>query len=555
MAVSSKSVAGTLVIRDEAGKDVATTTEVHGGPPYWLEAEIPAASSRSYRAIVANDKALSCRAVTIADAPEPIARTWGVVWPVHAEWSPAMEDLYSAWVEKLFDAPLADQPSWNALHDVLRDKSRNFLHDYLGTGEDDEDRQPKPLVIDPDCADMPYFLRAYFSFKMGLPFGYSSCTRGSSWSAPHCQKWHTNLEDFSKIRDPIDAFGEFLRVTLADTVHSGTGRAAAEDDNTDYYPVSLTWDSLRPGAIYADPYGHVLVIAKKIRETKDSGGVLLAVDGQPDGTVARKRFWRGNFLFAVGPGFGSPGWKRFRPVVMENGRLRQLTNQEIKNDAAYGDYSLEETTLDAEGFYDKMEDVLSPSPLDPTRALMEIIQALEEQVKTRVNSVNNGTKNLATSPDKIDMPEGAAIFETTGPWEDFSTPSRDMRLLIAIDVALGFPDHVVKRADRYAMPSGKTPAEVKADLDGLLARELDDRKFTYPRSDGSSWELKLSDVVARQRELEVAYDPNDCPEVRWGAPPRSDEMKTCRRRAPGDQIAQMRKSRVWFRERKRPPRP
>ena len=34
------------------------------------------------------------------------------------------------------------------------------------------------LVIRPDCADLPYFLRAYFAFKMGLPFGYSKCTRG-----------------------------------------------------------------------------------------------------------------------------------------------------------------------------------------------------------------------------------------------------------------------------------------------------------------------------------------------------------------------------------------
>ena len=32
------------------------------------------------------------------------------------------------------------------------------------------------------------------------------------------------------------------------------------------------------------------------------------------------------------------------------------------------------------------------------------------------------------------MPDGPAIFETTGAWEDFATPSRDLRLLIAMDV-------------------------------------------------------------------------------------------------------------------------
>jgi hypothetical protein len=59
--------------------------------------------------------------------------------------------------------------------------------------------------------------------------------------------------------------------------------------------------------------------------------VLLAVDAQPDGTVARKRFWRGNFLFAQDPTLGSPGFKRFRPIIREkNGVLRRLTNDEIR---------------------------------------------------------------------------------------------------------------------------------------------------------------------------------------------------------------------------------
>ena len=73
--------------------------------------------------------------------------------------------------------------------------------------------------------------------------------------------------------------------------------------------MALKEDTLRPGTIFADPYGHVLVVAKRIAQTADAGGVLLAVDGQPDGTVSRKRFWRGNFLFAIDPSLGSAGFK------------------------------------------------------------------------------------------------------------------------------------------------------------------------------------------------------------------------------------------------------
>ena len=122
------------------------------------------------------------------------------------------------------------------------------------------------------------------------------------------------------------------------------------------------------------------------------------------------------------------------------------------------------------------------------------------------------------------MPDGAAIFETTGGWEDFSTPSRDLRLLIAIDVVRSFPERVARRPERYAAAPGKQPAEVRAELEAILATELSSRRVTYQRSDGSAQELSISDVVARAKQLEMAYNPNDCPETRWGAPPGSPEM-------------------------------
>jgi hypothetical protein len=60
--------------------------------------------------------------------------------------------------------------------------------------------------------------------------------------------------------------------------------------------------------------------------------------------------------------------------------------------------------------------------------------------------------------------------------------------------------------------------------------------------------------VARSEALEMGYDPNDCPEVRWGAPPGSAEASTCARRAPAEQTARMARYRPWFHERRRPPR-
>jgi hypothetical protein len=210
--------------------------------------------------------------------------------------------------------------------------------------------------------------------------------------------------------------------------------------------------------------------------------------------------------------------------------------------------------MTTEDFYDRMDDVMSPSPLDPLRAMKEAITSLEEQVKTRVTSVENGRKFQNSGKGEANMPDGPAIFETTGAWEDFSTPSRDLRLLIAIDVVRGFPDRVARRPERYAMPRGRSVADVKAELQSVLASELATRKFSYPRSDGSQWTLALRDVIDRAADLEMAYNPNDCVELRWGAPARSEEGSTCKRSAPAAQRAKMTKYRPWLHERRRPPR-
>ena len=104
------------------------------------------------------------------------------------------------------------------------------------------------------------------------------------------------------------------------------------------------------------------------------------------------------------------------------------------------------------------------------------------------------------------------------------------------------------------MPKDKSPAEVKAELEGVLAAELPARKFIYTRSDGSAWTLSVKDVIDRASVLEMAYNPNDCVELRWGASEKSEEASTCKRLAPAAQRAKMNKYRVWFHERRRPPR-
>src|SRR5207302_5486563 len=165
-------------------------------PYFWL-AEVASPAAGTWRATLALDRApAGCStisreiAVRATQPPRPSA-TSGSVWPLRNTWNRATENLFSAWIEKLFDDPLDAAPSWPALHEVLRDPSRNVLFNHLGLGED-----AMKMILRPDCADLPYFLRGYFAFKMGLPFGYSKCTRGSGGKPPKCVQWLSiqNLE-------------------------------------------------------------------------------------------------------------------------------------------------------------------------------------------------------------------------------------------------------------------------------------------------------------------------------------------------------------------------
>jgi hypothetical protein len=579
MVISEKPIRGALSLIAPDGSVAAKSADRLGGSaPYSWFAEVAVPAPGAWHATLAPDQgATECSAITndiavSAAKPEPVRTPSGAFWQVRNSWNATNEALYGAWIEKLFDAPPDKDLNWKVWSEVLRDRSRNFLFNHLGRGEDDGKGGLRP-----DCADFVYFLRAYFAYKMGLPFGYSNCSRGFGGRAPKCAQWF-DMEHPELTRPPAPPeadhasatpaatpkqqagllglfgdqpdtpagpaakppppkpkrpsnFSEYLR-DVGDVVHTGAVRVAGNDDATDFYTIPLTREALRPGTVYADPYGHVLVLVHLVPEVDGKPGVFLAVDAEPDGSITRKRFWRGNFLFVHDPALGGPGFKRFRPIVRDKngGPLRRLSNAEIAKNPQYGDFSLEQSQMSMETFYDRMDDVMSPEPLDPVKAMTDAVASLNEQVKTRVISVENGRKWQEKAAETA-MPNGASIFEASGAWEDFSTPARDFRLLIAI-------------------PSGKSAADMKGQLQAVLASELTSRKITYTRSDGSPWTLSLKDVLDRAADFEMAYNPNDCAELRWAAKEGSDEAATCKRRAPAAQRAKMSSDyRIWFRER------
>lgn len=223
------------------------------------------------------------------------------------------------------------------------------------------------------------------------------------------------------------------------TVHSGCGRTALSDEASDFYPVPLKRFSLWPGTVFADPYVHVLVLVKWVPQRVGRSGLLLAVDVQPDNSVSRKRFWEGTFLFAK-TGSAGAGFKAYRTPSGSGGR--PLSNRSLDGRSGLPPYSTEQAKLTPEDFYARMEQLINPQGLDPEAAYASTLDALMEQLQTRVRSVDNGKNYMRSHAGTMPMPRGPAIFETTGPWEDYATPSRDMRLLIAMKVVEGLPQRI-----------------------------------------------------------------------------------------------------------------
>jgi hypothetical protein len=559
LAASDTGRIGDLLVSNVEGGVVSSAVRRLGGPPWSASVALADAASGTFRVEAMRDgRAVGCATFHVTGPDE---RRRVVAAPSARGWDRASEALYSAWIEHLFDAPPDVALSFDTLQEVLTDPERNLLHDYFGMGEDDA---RGALGAPPDCADLAYVLRAYFGWKLGLPIGFRQCSRGTARTAPTCGE-----VKIASPREATDLRGWYARVAaqVMGAVHSGSARTALGDEATDFYPVALTRAALRPGTIYADPYGHTLMIVGWVPQTTERSGMLLAVDAQPDNSVARKRFWEGTFLFANDVKSAGPGFKAFRPLVAAGGgAVRPLTNDALAadagrpDDAASGDdsgfapYSIEQRLLSPDEFYARVGRLIAPDGLRPLQAYDETLDALVEQLTTRVDSVQRGEDYMrAHPPETIDMPDGPAIFETLGPWEDYATPSRDFRLLIAMKVLLDLPERLGRHPELYLL-DGRPAAEARIVVEQRHGEAIAERGISYVRSDGSRWRLTVADLLARRDAFEMAYNPNDCIEVRWGAEPGTDEYETCRRHAPAAQRARMETYREWFRDGRRPER-
>ena len=126
---AEKPMEGELTLTGPDGRVAFSSRARQDGPPYSWLGEVATPAPGTWQAKLTGDCGTITREIAVrADVP-PKPHGGAGVWPVRDSWNRQTENLYAAWIEKLFDAPLDDTLSWPAR---LRKDPRGRCRDRPG---------------------------------------------------------------------------------------------------------------------------------------------------------------------------------------------------------------------------------------------------------------------------------------------------------------------------------------------------------------------------------------------------------------------------------------
>lgn len=435
------------------------------------------------------------------------------------------------------------------------------------------------LVLYADCADFPYFARAYVAQKLGLPFSYvaglelvtapiASEANREDDLAESLQNGRLDNSPYgniatSRVGNNIPAkpgsgrnIEQYLE-SMFDIVSTRTFRVGPMNPSRatlDIYPVKMNKEGIRSGTIIHST-GHIGMVFEV-----DQNGTIHFIDAHPDGSLTYK-IVKPSTLDRSRPEHGL-GFFRFRNMRAVGGkraadgeifgsRVVADSNEEL---IAAGKYSLEQyfgvnsqvtpdslvspvawkSSFNNVGFFDYLaqnlrgEGVWIEADESVIRLMDSLCTEMQQRVKDVDVAINAGTPNIL-HPSSLPM----NIFSTDEmTWEQQSSPGRDGRMRASVtDIARA-------ATSQWALVKGKgTGVRFKGDklaYRDTLRRALQNMdnkcQITYAKSDGSRKTLRFSDVLVRLNKM--SFDPYHCAEKRWGA--SGAELATCRDRDAGN---------------------
>lgn len=511
------------------------------------------------RPVVAKPEHLKCL------PPMPLTQ-WTVV---HETWSPEHEQKYSEFIRGI------GQANCNSIDTCLIDPNINPYRDVI-------DLQAFHYT---DCADFPYYLRAYFAYKMQLPFSFGMELEANPFSEDQLTRIENDrkkaiengkLEEFeSKLKDTrysrngnsfktrfnAPSSGGSARYFFSDNerekpatssvihnqISSGSMRMLSTPDGkpmADFYSPRLEPGSIRPGTVVYRPDGHVAMVYDVTPE-----GKILLIDSHPDNSLSRKTFdagfWNNSTSNPV-QGWGFKNWRPFKLMDVKRSKDGIITKARFQfaRDEEIEDYSLDQyygnlpnqiqdwkkrDRFIADGRYVDWFDFLNfkmsngTYSLDPLVEFQTSLTNICSSLQRRVDSVN---KALAEGLDKAKHPEKLPtnIFATEGDWESFSTPASDLNIRNQVLVTIQNLKNYMRKYVNQDPRLSYRGSNLKQDLIKKYAQVNASCRFSYQNSKGQVVPLDMTSAL--KRSTIKAFDPYLCPELRWGAT-KPAELKSC----------------------------
>ncbi len=238
-------------------------------------------------------------------AAQGVDRPMAVAWPAARGWNAGLETRYGRFVQRIGQAVAAGR--CRHLNDCLNNPAINPLHEP----------NSRPLRFRADCADVPYILRAYFAYRNRLPFVWTRTMTGRGGDPRYLLDARpTGQRRWTEFATPRALFEG-----IGSEVHSGYFRQAPELDAGDTYQAAISRAAIRPGTVFYDPNGHVLVVY----EVTAQGEVRL-FDGHPDNSLSHPTL---SARQELGPGRFGGGFRNFRPFTFRRGEPSFLRNRQL----------------------------------------------------------------------------------------------------------------------------------------------------------------------------------------------------------------------------------
>ncbi|MBX2996254.1 MAG: hypothetical protein KF681_15620 [Bdellovibrionaceae bacterium] len=426
---------------------------------------------------------------------------------------------------------------------------------------------PPGLILYSDCADWPYFLRSYYAAKNGLPFSYVTGTeilkapvaspadrdKDLETAGTHNSPYGNTItsrggSNVPRARGQEKNYVQYLEnlLDLVSTRSFRVGPLTPSAELSDVYPVRMDRYGIRSGTVVHST-GHIYIVFDV-----DANGTIHMTDAHPDGSVSYK-IMKPSALDRSRPDQGL-GFFRFRNQrvvqaqsangALYGGRIQLESNQEL---IQRGLYSLEQyyglgsnvvpgqaisqtqyrSAFNSMNFFDslklRLRDRNNIGQADAD--VRELADALCTEMKQRVDDVAKAIEKGGpgmSHPNELP----ANIYQTSGFWEDYSTPGRDARMKASVlDISRAAVQKFRQaKTGGFGVKYDGSAQDYQAAMKNMVASLNASCKVTYKKSNGASQTLTFNQVLSRLNKL--SFDPYHCPERRWGA--SGEEAATCR---------------------------